>query len=182
MFAQKKTSTEELNSIKGQIEMFVWELYGAIEFQDGRLLDEIYDFWDKQDEQSIYLRFGRVRPPRRSDYEKSISHVQVVMFVRDNNGKLIGYSEGFCFIDNERHVDLGVAVDKQYQCNGVATEMTRRVCLECARQGIEKAEAFIITDNLPMRTVVKRVMDQFPGMQKFEGGNIHVLFDLTASN
>jgi RimJ/RimL family protein N-acetyltransferase len=159
--------------------MFAQELYEAADFQDGRLLDEIYDFWERQDKQTIYLRFGSFRTPKREDYEKIFRRAQVVVFVRDEEGYLIGYSEGCRCIDNEGHVELGVAVDKKYRRNGVAMEMVLRMCRECSCNGIEKAEAYIMSENLTMTALVKKIPHTFPVMQKYQDGLYHALIDLT---
>jgi len=157
--------------------MFVQELYGAADLQDGRLLDEVYDFWDQQDKQAIWLRFGCFRLPKKEDYEKIFRRAMMVVVVRDESGKLIGYSEGCRCIDNERHVELGLAVDKEYRRNGVAMEMVMTMCRECSYQGIEKAEAYIMPENLTMTALVKKMMNILPVRLKFEDGSYHALID-----
>ncbi|MEI6314016.1 MAG: GNAT family N-acetyltransferase [Syntrophus sp. (in: bacteria)] len=159
--------------------MFVQELHGADDFQDGRLLDEVYDFWNRQDKQAIWLRFGCFRLPKREDYEKIFRRSMMVLFVRDETGILIGYSEGCRCMDNERHVELGLAVDKGYRRNGVAFEMVMRMCRECSCQGIEKAEAYIMPENLTMTALVKKIMEKLPVRLKFEDGSFHALIDPT---
>jgi len=159
--------------------MFVQELYGAEDFRDGQLLDEIYDFWDRQDKQAIWLRFGCFRPPKREDYGKMFHRAQVVVFVRDEMGKLIGYSEGCRCMDNGRHVELGLAVDKEYRRNGVAMEMMMLMCRECSCRGVEKAEAYIMPENMTMTSLVKKFKNILPVRLKFEDGNFHALIDLT---
>jgi len=158
--------------------MFVQELYGSEDFHDGQLLDEIYDFWSRQDKQAIWLRFGCFRLPKKEDYEKVFRRVQAVVFVRDEKGKLIGYSEGCRCRDNDRHVELGVAVDKEYRRNGVAIEMIMMMCRECSCRGVEKAEAYIMPENLMMTALINKVRDNLPVRLKFEDGNFHALIDL----
>lgn len=159
--------------------MFVQELYGAEEFRNGQLLDEIYDFWNRQDKHAVWLRFGCFMVPKRDDYEKIFQRVQVVVFVRDETGKLIGYSEGCRCMDNERHVELGLAVDKEYRRNGVAIEMMVMMCRECSDRGVVKAEAYIMPENMIMTSLVKKFKKMLPVRLKFEDGYYHALIDLT---
>ncbi len=161
--------------------MFVQELYRAEDLRDNQLLDEIYDFWDRQDKQAIWLRFGCFRLPKREDYGKMLQRVQIVVFVRDEAGKLIGYTEGCRCADNERHVELGLAVDKEYRRNGVALEMMMVMCRECSCRGIEKAEAYIMPENLIMTSLVKKFSNILPVQLKFEDGFFHAFIDLTNS-
>jgi RimJ/RimL family protein N-acetyltransferase len=157
--------------------MFVQELYRAVDLQDGRLLDEIYEFWEQQDKHSIWLRFGCFRLPKKEDYEKIFRRTLVVVFVRDEMGKLIGYSEGCLCMHDDQYVELGLAVDKDYRRNGLGMEMVMTICRECSYQGIEVAEAYIMPENLVMTALVKKIMNILPVRLKFEEGTFHAFID-----
>jgi hypothetical protein len=158
--------------------MFVQEIYAAEDFRDGKLIEEIYDFWRKQDKYSIWLRFGSFVIPKREDYERIILRAELVVFARDEEGKLIGYSEGCPRIDNHEHVELGVAVDQKYRRNGVAMGMVDIMYRECSCLGFKKMEAYIIQENLIMRALATKFEDKFPVMQEFKDGYFHTVIDL----
>jgi RimJ/RimL family protein N-acetyltransferase len=161
--------------------MFVQELHEAADFQDEQLINEIYDFWNRQDKRSIYLRFGIFQTPKREDYEIILRSTQVVIFARNEEGQLIGYSEVRRCISNENHVEFALATDMKYRHKGVALEMVVRMFDECSCQGIEKVEAYVMHENLTMRALIAKITYKFNVLQRFEDGDYHVLIDLTAA-
>ncbi len=155
------------------------EVFSGFEALDieGTLRD-IYDFWMRQEAESVYMRFGCCRVPVMNEYQRLLNNAVVVVIAKDTEGSLIGYAEACRTPTNPDRVEFAVAVDEKHKRQGLAYKMMESLLGNCLSLEIAEIEAQVLHSNTPVLSLVKKLKEVLPIKTKYQEDYMEVKIDL----
>lgn len=145
--------------------------------QDDLILEQIYNFWKKQDPESIEMRYGCSRVPVMSEYQKMIDGLVAMALIKNERGDILGFAEA-CRVGDTGTVEIAVAVDVEYRRRGMAVKLVSELLLECVNCGVKKVLAYVSPNNLRMMNLVNKIKSQIPINTLYRDGYIEIELDL----
>ncbi len=133
-----------------------------IRADDGRRLRESHD---RLSPESRYRRFLGVKPQLTAADARYLvevdgrDHFALVATVDDGEEAIIAVARYVRFPDSPRVAEFAIVVGDQFQRQGLATELTRRLALAALERGVNRFRATMLADNLAIHRLLERVAE-----------------------